>query len=119
MKQLERTTVWLWSLSGGVLSSFDGGMWASGNLDQPGRQFAGVLRAQAQDVRDVAKRELMESAGRKEIAMMAVRVCQGKAAVGFGQIRVRLPTSVPVLGNFHHCSCASGRPWLAGRPERA
>lgn len=35
-----------------------------------GTPLAEVLRAQAQDVRDVAKRELMESAGRKEIAMM-------------------------------------------------
>lgn len=35
-----------------------------------GTPLADVLRAQAQDVRDVAKRELMESAGRKEIAMM-------------------------------------------------
>ncbi|UZX03880.1 type II secretion system protein F [Arthrobacter sp. CDRTa11] len=35
-----------------------------------GTPLADVLRAQAQDVRDNAKRELMESAGRKEIAMM-------------------------------------------------
>lgn len=35
-----------------------------------GTPLADVLRAQAQDVRDVAKRELMETAGRKEIAMM-------------------------------------------------
>ncbi|RAN79457.1 type II secretion system protein F [Bacillus sp. SRB_336] len=35
-----------------------------------GTPLADVLRAQAQDVRDVAKRELMEAAGRKEIAMM-------------------------------------------------
>lgn len=35
-----------------------------------GTPLADVLRAQAQDVRDVAKRELMESAGRKEIGMM-------------------------------------------------
>ena len=35
-----------------------------------GTPLADVLRAQAQDVRDVAKRELMEMAGRKEIAMM-------------------------------------------------
>ncbi len=35
-----------------------------------GTPLADVLRAQAQDVRDTAKRELMESAGRKEIAMM-------------------------------------------------
>ncbi|MHA7278875.1 type II secretion system F family protein [Arthrobacter sp. MDT2-2] len=37
---------------------------------QRGTPLADVLRAQAQDVRDLAKRELMESAGRKEIAMM-------------------------------------------------
>lgn len=37
---------------------------------QRGTPLADVLRAQAQDVRDVAKRELMESAGKKEIAMM-------------------------------------------------
>lgn len=37
---------------------------------QRGTPLADVLRAQAQDVRDMAKRELMESAGRKEIAMM-------------------------------------------------
>lgn len=37
---------------------------------QRGTPLAEVLRAQAQDVRDVAKRELMESAGKKEIAMM-------------------------------------------------
>lgn len=35
-----------------------------------GTPLADVLRAQAQDVRDIAKRELMESAGKKEIAMM-------------------------------------------------
>ncbi|GAB4099795.1 type II secretion system F family protein [Sinomonas halotolerans] len=35
-----------------------------------GTPLADVLRAQAQDVRDVAKRELMEAAGKKEIAMM-------------------------------------------------
>lgn len=35
-----------------------------------GTPLAEVLRAQAQDVRDAAKRQLMESAGRKEIAMM-------------------------------------------------
>lgn len=36
-----------------------------------GTPLADVLRAQAADVRDSAKRELMEAAGRKEIAMMA------------------------------------------------
>lgn len=35
-----------------------------------GTPLADVLRAQAQDVRDLAKRELMEQAGKKEIAMM-------------------------------------------------
>ncbi|MFI7584307.1 type II secretion system F family protein [Kocuria sp. M1N1S27] len=35
-----------------------------------GTPLADVLRAQAQDVRDNDKRELMETAGRKEIAMM-------------------------------------------------
>jgi len=35
-----------------------------------GTPLADVLRAQAADVRDSAKRELMEAAGRKEIAMM-------------------------------------------------
>lgn len=35
-----------------------------------GTPLADVLRSQAQDVRDVSKRELMESGGRKEIAMM-------------------------------------------------
>jgi tight adherence protein C len=35
-----------------------------------GTPLADVLRAQAQDVRDSAKRELMEAAGKKEIAMM-------------------------------------------------
>ncbi|MDP5227259.1 MULTISPECIES: type II secretion system F family protein [Arthrobacter] len=35
-----------------------------------GTPLAEVLRAQAQDVRDLGKRELMESAGRKEITMM-------------------------------------------------
>ncbi|WP_314323459.1 type II secretion system F family protein [Paenarthrobacter ilicis] len=35
-----------------------------------GTPLAEVLRAQAADVRDAAKRELMETAGRKEIAMM-------------------------------------------------
>ncbi|GAB2734816.1 hypothetical protein GCM10027090_02850 [Sinomonas soli] len=35
-----------------------------------GTPLADVLRAQAQDVRDVAKRELMEAAGKKEIGMM-------------------------------------------------
>lgn len=37
---------------------------------QRGTPLAEVLRAQAQDVRDMAKRELMEAAGRKEIGMM-------------------------------------------------
>lgn len=37
---------------------------------QRGTPLADVLRAQAQDVRDTAKRELMESAGKKEIGMM-------------------------------------------------
>ncbi len=37
---------------------------------QRGTPLADVMRAQAQDVRDMAKRELMESAGRKEIGMM-------------------------------------------------
>jgi tight adherence protein C len=32
--------------------------------------MAEVMRAQASDVRDLGRRELMESAGRKEIAMM-------------------------------------------------
>lgn len=36
-----------------------------------GTPLAEVLRAQAQDVRDTAKRQLMETAGKKEIAMMA------------------------------------------------
>ncbi|MFJ6026154.1 type II secretion system F family protein [Pseudarthrobacter sp. NPDC092424] len=35
-----------------------------------GTPLSDVLRAQAQDVRDTAKRELMEAAGKKEIAMM-------------------------------------------------
>lgn len=35
-----------------------------------GTPLSDVLRAQAQDVRDAAKRELMEAAGKKEIAMM-------------------------------------------------
>lgn len=35
-----------------------------------GTPLADVLRAQAQDVRDAAKRDLMEAAGRKEIGMM-------------------------------------------------
>lgn len=35
-----------------------------------GTPLAEVMRAQAQDVRDAAKRELMETAGRKEISMM-------------------------------------------------
>lgn len=36
-----------------------------------GTPLAEVLRAQARDVRELSKRELMESAGKKEIAMMA------------------------------------------------
>ena len=36
-----------------------------------GTPLAEVLRAQAQDVRDNAKRDLMEVAGKKEIAMLA------------------------------------------------
>ncbi|WP_028279184.1 type II secretion system F family protein [Arthrobacter sp. H5] len=35
-----------------------------------GTPLADVLRSQAQDVRDLSKRELMEAAGKKEIAMM-------------------------------------------------
>ncbi|WP_427018598.1 type II secretion system F family protein [Pseudarthrobacter sp. P1] len=37
---------------------------------QRGTPLADVLRAQAQDVRDMAKRDLLESAGKKEIGMM-------------------------------------------------
>lgn len=51
----------------GALSRFVDGISVAVNRGTP---LAEVLRAQAQDVRDVAKRELMESAGRKEIAMM-------------------------------------------------
>lgn len=36
-----------------------------------GTPLSDVLRAQAQDVRDASKRQLMEAAGKKEIAMMA------------------------------------------------
>ncbi|MBG6083688.1 type II secretion system F family protein [Zhihengliuella flava] len=36
-----------------------------------GTPLAEVVRAQAQDVRDAAKRELMETAGKKEIGMLA------------------------------------------------
>ncbi|MGA7206731.1 MAG: type II secretion system F family protein [Specibacter sp.] len=50
-----------------ALSRFVDGISVAVNRGTP---LADVLRAQAQDVRDVAKRELMESAGRKEIAMM-------------------------------------------------
>ncbi|MFF1382727.1 type II secretion system F family protein [Arthrobacter sp. NPDC058288] len=39
-----------------------------------GTPLADVLRAQAQDVRDTAKRDLMESAGKKEIAMMVPNI---------------------------------------------
>ena len=35
-----------------------------------GTPLADVLRAQAQDVREAGRRELMETGGRKEIAMM-------------------------------------------------
>ncbi|MHA7305434.1 type II secretion system F family protein [Arthrobacter sp. TMN-49] len=51
----------------GALARFVDGITVAVNRGTP---LADVLRAQAQDVRDVAKRELMESAGRKEIAMM-------------------------------------------------
>lgn len=51
----------------GALARFVDGITVAVNRGTP---LAEVLRAQAQDVRDVAKRELMESAGRKEIAMM-------------------------------------------------
>ncbi|WP_425862551.1 type II secretion system F family protein [Arthrobacter sp. TWP1-1] len=50
-----------------ALSRFVDGISVAVNRGTP---LAEVLRAQAQDVRDVAKRELMESAGRKEITMM-------------------------------------------------
>ena len=50
-----------------ALSRFVDGIGVAVNRGTP---LADVLRAQSQDVRDVAKRELMESAGRKEIAMM-------------------------------------------------
>ncbi|CAM3257405.1 Bacterial type II secretion system protein F domain protein [Arthrobacter ulcerisalmonis] len=39
-----------------------------------GTPLADVLRAQAQDVRDTAKRDLMEAAGKKEIGMMVLVV---------------------------------------------
>jgi tight adherence protein C len=41
----------------------------SGSLER-GTPLAEVLRAQAQDAREVAKRELLESAGRKEVGML-------------------------------------------------
>ncbi|WP_317229417.1 type II secretion system F family protein [Clavibacter sp. MX14-G9D] len=41
----------------------------AGSLER-GTPLAEVLRAQAQDVREVAKRDLLESAGRKEVAML-------------------------------------------------
>ncbi|ALV45990.1 type II secretion system protein F [Arthrobacter alpinus] len=50
-----------------ALSRFVDGISVAVNRGTP---LAEVLRAQAQDVRDVAKRELMEAAGRKEITMM-------------------------------------------------
>lgn len=50
-----------------ALSRFVDGISVAINRGTP---LADVLRAQAQDVRDVAKRELMEAAGRKEIGMM-------------------------------------------------
>lgn len=50
-----------------ALSRFVDGISVAVNRGTP---LADVLRAQAQDVRDVAKRELMEAAGRKEIGMM-------------------------------------------------
>ncbi|MEO5781315.1 MULTISPECIES: type II secretion system F family protein [Arthrobacter] len=61
-----------------------------------GTPLADVLRAQAQDVRDTAKRDLMEAAGRKEIGMMVplvfgvlpltvvFAVFPGLAAISFG-----------------------------------
>ncbi len=61
-----------------------------------GTPLADVLRAQAQDVRDTAKRDLMESAGKKEIGMMVplvfgvlpltvvFAVFPGLAAISFG-----------------------------------
>ena len=61
-----------------------------------GTPLAEVLRAQAQDVRDSAKRDLMEAAGKKEIAMMVplvfgilpltvvFAVFPGIAAINFG-----------------------------------
>ena len=50
-----------------ALARFADGIGVAVNRGTP---LAEVLRAQAQDVRDVAKRELMEAAGRKEIGMM-------------------------------------------------
>lgn len=41
----------------------------AGSLER-GTPLAEVLRAQAQDAREVAKRDLLESAGRKEVAML-------------------------------------------------
>ncbi|RIJ56043.1 type II secretion system F family protein, partial [Clavibacter phaseoli] len=41
----------------------------AGSLER-GTPLAEVLRAQAQDAREVAKRELLESAGRKEVGML-------------------------------------------------
>lgn len=66
----------------GALARFVDGITVAVNRGTP---LADVLRAQAQDVRDVAKRELMESAGRKEIGMMVTKahdsqyriVCKG------------------------------------------
>jgi len=41
----------------------------AGSLER-GTPLAEVLRAQAQDAREIAKRELLESAGRKEVGML-------------------------------------------------
>jgi tight adherence protein C len=51
-----------------------------------GTPLADVLRAQAQDVRDTAKRDLMESAGKKEIGMMVphVKALQFGVALFYG-----------------------------------
>ena len=50
-----------------IIERFIGGVLIA--LDR-GTPLADVLRAQAQDVREMGRRELMEAAGRKEIQMM-------------------------------------------------
>ncbi|MCV7709599.1 type II secretion system F family protein [Micrococcus luteus] len=78
---------------------------------------AEVLRAQAQDVREMGRRELMEAAGRKEIQMIVPLIARNtyfwtvQSVGGYGLHQRRRPIPPPGRG-----ACRRSRCIHAGRP---